>query len=221
MASARSHATIEVRNTRRGDEQGISRLSMLAFMTGRPGPWNGSPETGQWIRYRGHQITRTQSGPVHMIGMLYSAHDGNTAAESFTVGAGEAVTKLRNLDDLIDIIIDRWPLRDDENDEGIPTYTTAEGTTISDVLTAGALVEHLEGTIRHVHDLIRRGASLDEIEAGIMASRSAHDLATAADLSQFARDDEAEGKAAARADEWPLADDGSDLSARERNGDDR
>lgn len=250
-------------------EQGISRLAMLAFLAGKPGPWNGSPTgSAQWVRYRGHVVTRTVSEVYESlltIGMLYSQHDNDTAAYKTIVRPADAIARLRDLDDLIDAILEVWPLdvaeapavpdlagilleaantqdalhtawvnshdewlkafvleqtdrfdglrrrgiipdRGDDvaagNTAGVlGPYRTIEGVKLATLDEAGSYAVRLEGILRHVHDLVKRGASLDEIDQGLHAARSADQRITADDRARTEVDLEVDGKAIARAEE--------------------
>lgn len=206
MASARTSIDVTVRATREGDDQGITRLAMLAFIRNLDGPWNGT-DPGRWVRYRGHTFTRRPYPVGYSTGcalsVMFADHDGHTSAEEFVITAN-AVQRLGEIDDLLDIVFAQYPLETDEqqDDDGIATYTTVEGTVIDDILAAGVMVERLEHRIRRVHDVVKAGGSLDEIESVLHG-----DAASRAEREQWARDDEVEGKAIARAAEPDIEDD--------------
>jgi hypothetical protein len=104
--------TITPRIVRAGDDQGIDRLSMLDFLRGKDGPWSGTG-TERWVRYRGHHVERFTADPLGgAYRLTYKDGQGGTTSDWFKVRT-TGIALLRDLDDVLDIVLDRWPLDDE------------------------------------------------------------------------------------------------------------
>lgn len=159
---------------READDQGVTRLAMLAFLRGEDGPWapGNDARRDRWVRYRAHQIDRHLTLDGNQFTLTYADHTGTTVSQVFTVSTS-ALALLRDLDDLLDVVFEQWPHADETNNEdGVPTYTTAEGTVVDEVVDAGMMLDRAEQTLRRVHDLVKSGARLDDIDRTLHAWKS-------------------------------------------------
>jgi hypothetical protein len=183
------------------DDQGVTRLAMIAFLRGDDGPWDGvASSRARWVRYRAHTIDRQQTPDGNLFQMTYANHLGDRLAESFTLRTSPLVV-LRDLDDLLDVVFEQWPHVDDTEPR---TWTPSidDHLTLDDALRSldafpapdGEAYSLVRG--QDVFDLlVHRGVLRDETAAQII------------EREQHERDDDAEGKAIARAAEPDVQDD--------------
>lgn len=181
-------------------EQGISRLAMTEFLRGASGSWGEGD--GLNVRYRGHRVQRNETPDGRMI-VLY--HDNSAGRADATLFEGRRwLDTLRNLDTFLDAVLAVHPMRPD-----VTFAMQVEANTIDRVL--GVAKQVSDAT---AHDPVANTAVWDVIDR-IQKLRPV-DVPTEQDRAEAEADDEREAKARSRAEEWPIADDGSDLTARER-----
>lgn len=98
-----------------GIDQGVTRLELVGFMSGRSGSWNGAGDSN-WVRYRGHHVDRDLTSDGVFVRFTFRDHAGTECVESWSAGqrGKYALAVLGKIDALLDIVIEHHGVSNEE-----------------------------------------------------------------------------------------------------------